>query len=164
MKLANAEFAFQQLKCFGPGWTVMTFENPKKNSMTLRLSHVHGFTEEMDLTHEELYDNPVGAMDMVRQWVESRTMPKPVPVIEIESGYTGTKAELDKLVASLASDKPYVLVPEGVKVKILNPAGPGAALAADIQASIAAVVKSRKVAAAVQPILPDGRTRLIELE
>jgi len=79
VKIQNFDVALRLVNV-GPGWKVISFENPKNNSVAVRLLHVDGYAEELSLSHEELYDNPMGVMQMVTGWIRTRTKAvEPVP-------------------------------------------------------------------------------------
>lgn len=62
----------------GPGWQMQVYRNHSKACDTVRLSHIDGFVEAFDLTDEFVFDNPVGALHMVRDWVTDRTNKPPL--------------------------------------------------------------------------------------
>ena len=84
-KIANIEVALRLFEC-GPGWKIVSFENPARAEMTFRLVHADGYAEEMAIAHAELHDNAVGVMQMVREWIKQRTfagIAEQKPVVQV---------------------------------------------------------------------------------
>lgn len=87
MKIQNVEVALRLFEC-GPGWKVVAFESQSvtAHQVVFRLMHVDGYAEEMPISHENLHDNPVGIMAMVREWIKQRTfagIAEQKPVVKI---------------------------------------------------------------------------------
>jgi len=145
----------------GPGWKLEVYRNHLKCCESVRLMHIDGFAEEFDITDESLFDNPVGALHMVRDWVVQRTNQPPLAAPVKHVHWDGF---------------PSHLAPALPAVKTVTTATTNLAEAAQMatyaferfgQAALAAFKDSARPSPFVPaplPALKPGRTRLIELD